>query len=98
MAGSVAATALATGLTERDVASNVLVSLSSSFQTTPNFWLNPKNGVSYSLAVQTPQRLVSNMMDLSNTVVTSARVDDIGATAAIDRVVAAAGQDRVDAR
>jgi multidrug efflux pump subunit AcrB len=43
------------GLTERDVANNVLVSLSSSFQTTPNFWLNSKNGVVYSLAVQTPQ-------------------------------------------
>ena len=43
------------GLTERDVANNVLISLSSSFQTTPNFWLNPKNGVSYNIAVQTPQ-------------------------------------------
>jgi multidrug efflux pump subunit AcrB len=43
------------GLTERDVANNLLVSLSSSFQTTPNFWLNAKNGVVYSLAVQTPQ-------------------------------------------
>jgi multidrug efflux pump subunit AcrB len=43
------------GLTERDVANNLLVSLSSSFQTTPNFWLNSKNGVVYSLAVQTPQ-------------------------------------------
>src|SRR6267142_627448 len=43
------------GLTERDVASNLLVSLSSSFQTTPSFWLNSKNGVVYSMAVQTPQ-------------------------------------------
>ncbi len=43
------------GLTERDVANNLLVSLSSSFQTTPSFWLNSKNGVVYSLAVQTPQ-------------------------------------------
>jgi multidrug efflux pump subunit AcrB len=48
------------GLTERDVASNVLIALSSSFQTTPNFWLNPGNGVSYNIAVQTPQyRLAS---------------------------------------
>jgi CzcA family heavy metal efflux pump len=60
------------GFTQRDVANSMLVSLSSSFQTAPNFWVNPKNGVSYSLAVQTPQRLVSNMSDLSNTIVTSA--------------------------
>ncbi|HEY9775358.1 MAG TPA: efflux RND transporter permease subunit [Planktothrix sp.] len=60
------------GFTQRDVAGSMLVSLSSSFQTAPNFWVNPKNGVNYTLAVQTPQRLVSNMMDLSNTVVTSA--------------------------
>ena len=43
------------GFTEQDVANNVLISLSSSFQTAPNFWLNPKNGVTYSMAVQTPQ-------------------------------------------
>lgn len=60
------------GFTQRDVANSMLVSLSSSFQTAPNFWVNPKNGVNYSLAVQTPQRLVASMTDLSNTVVTSA--------------------------
>ena len=60
------------GLTQRDVSGAMLVSLSSSFQTAPNFWVNPKNGVSYSLAVQTPQRLISSLSDLSNTVVTSA--------------------------
>jgi len=48
------------GLTQRDVSGAMLVSLSSSFQTAPNFWVNPKNGVSYSLAVQTPQRLISS--------------------------------------
>src|SRR6202023_988215 len=42
------------GLSERDVASNVLVSLSSSLQINPNFWLSP-NGVSYAIATQTPQ-------------------------------------------
>ena len=55
------------GLTERDVANNVLVSLSSSFQTTPNFWLNPKNGVSYNIAVQTPQYKI-NSLDASNNI------------------------------
>jgi multidrug efflux pump subunit AcrB len=48
------------GLNERDVANNVLVSLSSSFQTNPNFWLSP-NGVSYAIAVQTPQYKVDSI-------------------------------------
>src|SRR5438445_2798247 len=39
------------GISERDVAQNLLVSLSSSFQTTPSFWLNPKNGVTYNVNV-----------------------------------------------
>lgn len=60
------------GFTQRDIASSLLVSLSSSFQTAPNFWVNPKNGVSYSVAVQTPQRLVATMGDLANTMVTNA--------------------------
>src|SRR6266436_709241 len=51
------------GLTERDVASNVLVSLSSSFQTAPNFWLSP-NGVSYPIAIQTPQYKVDSIDSL----------------------------------
>lgn len=59
------------GFTQRDVAGSMLVSLSSSFQTSPNFWVNPKNGVNYTLAVQTPQRLVSSMSDLSNMEVTT---------------------------
>ena len=49
------------GLTERDVANDVLIALSSSFQTTPNFWLNPKNGVSYNIAVQTPQYRIASL-------------------------------------
>ena len=48
------------GLNERDIASNVLVSLSSSFQINPNFWLSP-NGVSYPIAVQTPQYRVDSI-------------------------------------
>jgi CzcA family heavy metal efflux pump len=59
------------GLTQNNVAGSMLVSLSSSFQTAPNFWVNPKNGVNYNLAVQTPQRMIANLSDLSNTVVTS---------------------------
>jgi CzcA family heavy metal efflux pump len=60
------------GLQARDVAQNVLISLSSSFQTAPNFWLDPKNGVSYSVAVQTPQYRMDSYQDLQNTPVTGA--------------------------
>jgi multidrug efflux pump subunit AcrB len=55
------------GLLARDVATNVLISLSSSFQTAPNFWLDPKNGVSYNVAVQTPQYRVDSYQALQNT-------------------------------
>ena len=51
----------------RDVAQSVLVSLSGSFQTAPNFWLNPKNGVTYQIAVQSPQYRMTSLQDLMNT-------------------------------
>src|SRR5947207_1583134 len=60
------------GLTERDVAQNLLVSLSSSFQTSPTFWVNPKNGVEYSLAVQSPQYRIDSLQALMNTPVSGA--------------------------
>ncbi len=44
------------GITERDVANNLLVSLSSSSLVAPSFWINPKNNVNYFVAVQTPLR------------------------------------------
>jgi len=59
------------GLTQRDVAQNLLVSLSSSFQTSPTFWLNPKNGVSYNLAVMSPQYRIDSLQALMNTPVNS---------------------------
>lgn len=43
------------GLSAANVAQNVLVPLSGSFQTAPAYWLDPKNGVSYQIQVQTPQ-------------------------------------------
>ncbi len=52
------------GMNTRDVAQNVLVSLSGSFATAPNFWLNPTNGVSYQVAVQSPQYRVTSLQDL----------------------------------
>jgi CzcA family heavy metal efflux pump len=59
------------GLTARDVATSVLVSLSGSFQTAPNFWLNPRNDVTYSVAVQSPQYRMTTMQDLLSIPVTS---------------------------
>ncbi|MFD1470548.1 efflux RND transporter permease subunit [Hymenobacter caeli] len=52
------------GLLQRDIANNVLVSLSSSTQTSPNQWLNPVTGVSYAVAVQTPPRDVATLDQL----------------------------------
>lgn len=43
------------GLTQRDVANDVLVSLSSNTQVTPNYWVDPASGIQYFLAIQTPQ-------------------------------------------
>ena len=55
------------GMQARDVAQNLLVSLSSSFQTAPTFWLDPKNGINYNVAVQTPQYRVDSYQALQNT-------------------------------
>ncbi|HMF78084.1 MAG TPA: efflux RND transporter permease subunit [Bryobacteraceae bacterium] len=58
------------GFTQNDVARNLLTSLSGSTQTQPTFWLNPRNGVSYNLASQTPQYRIESMHDLKNIPVT----------------------------
>jgi multidrug efflux pump subunit AcrB len=55
------------GYSERDVANSLLNSLSGSFQITPMFFLNWKNGVSYNLVTQTPQYAVQSLQDLQNT-------------------------------
>jgi CzcA family heavy metal efflux pump len=52
------------GMNTRDVAESVLVSLSGSFQTSPSFWLNPKNGVTYQVAVQSPQYRMTSFKEL----------------------------------
>lgn len=49
------------GLTQRDIANDVLVSLSSNTQVTPNYWVDPANGVQYFLAIQTPQYKVNSL-------------------------------------
>src|SRR5882757_3864844 len=58
------------GLSETDVASDLLVSLSGSSQTTLSFWIDPKSGTQYSIAAQTPQFRLTSLLDLATTPVT----------------------------
>jgi multidrug efflux pump subunit AcrB len=55
------------GMQQKDVAADLLVSLSSSNQTQPNFWYDPTLGIQYSVYVQTPQYRIDTMRDLTNT-------------------------------
>jgi multidrug efflux pump subunit AcrB len=58
------------GFTAHDIAQNLLVSLSGSFQTSPTFWVDPKNHVSYQIATQTPQYRTDTLQDLENVPIT----------------------------
>ena len=60
------------GLTQRDVANSLLVTLSGSLQVHPNFWLNTENGVSYPIVAQMPQYRIDLMSDLINVPIRSA--------------------------
>jgi len=60
------------GLTARDVTSSMLISLSGNNQVAPSFWLNPANGVSYNVAVQTSQYRIDSLDALLRTPVTAA--------------------------
>ena len=55
------------GVSQRDVAGDLLVSLSSSGQIAPNFWVNPVNGVQYNVNVMTPQYKMNTVDALNNT-------------------------------
>jgi multidrug efflux pump subunit AcrB len=63
------------GYTAHDIAQNLLVSLSGSFQTSPTFWVDPRNRVSYQIATQTPQYRVNRLQDLENVPVTGTTAD-----------------------
>ncbi len=58
------------GFSAHDIAQNLLVSLSGSFQTAPTFWVDPKTGVSYNIESQTPQYHADTLQDLVNIPVT----------------------------
>src|SRR6202012_2339110 len=65
------------GLTERDVATSLLTTLAGSGQTAPTFWLNPANGVSYPVVVQTPQYRMDSWAQLRNLPVTNGKSDQL---------------------
>jgi multidrug efflux pump subunit AcrB len=76
------------GYTQRDIANSLLNSLSGSFQITPMFFLNWKNGVSYNLVTQTPQYSIQSLQDLQNTPLnasTAARPEILADVASITR-------------
>ncbi|HEY2008000.1 MAG TPA: efflux RND transporter permease subunit [Rhizomicrobium sp.] len=61
------------GITERDVTNSMVVNLAGSVQVAPTFWLNPKNGVSYPIVIQTPQYRMDTLSDLQNLSVTGSK-------------------------
>jgi CzcA family heavy metal efflux pump len=80
------------GLTQRNVTSDLLVSLSSSGQTSPNFWLDPQKGVQYLVAVQTPQYKVDSLEALNATPLTARTPGQqqlLGNVAAVSRTTTA---------
>ena len=60
------------GLTQRDVTGSLLAATSGSYQTSPTFWLDPRNGVSYNINAQSPQYDLQSMIDLENIPLTTA--------------------------
>jgi multidrug efflux pump subunit AcrB len=75
------------GLTEKDVSTAMLTTLSGSSQSAPTYWLNPANGVSYAVSVQTPQRDIDTLTGLKNMPVTSAAANTqlLGGLAKVER-------------
>jgi multidrug efflux pump subunit AcrB len=63
------------GLGQRSLANNLLVSLNNSAQVAPNFWVNPRNSVSYPLVVQTPSYRINSAKDLWTVPVTGEQTD-----------------------
>jgi multidrug efflux pump subunit AcrB len=65
------ALATQTGVTQQEAANNVLVTTNSSAQSAPNFWVDPRNSVSYPLVVQEPSYRIGSSQDLETMPVTS---------------------------
>ncbi len=69
------------GLSQRDVAQDMLISLSGTLQAAPNFWMNPQTGITYSVIVQTPQRTIDSAEALLSTPLRPAEAGAPGAAA-----------------
>jgi len=80
------------GLTQKDVATSLLVALSGSFQTTPSFYLDPRNGVTYNVAVQAPQYNLSSLTGLQALPITTS-----AGTASAASLAASAGTTSIGA-
>ena len=79
--------ALQAGFTQEDIASDLLITLSGSQQTTPTFWLNPRNGVSYKVITEAPQYTIDSLQSLANIPLTANGHSNIlGSLASIRRV------------
>jgi len=76
-----------TGVTAADVTSNLVVNLSGSSQVAPTYWLNPKNGVTYPIALQTPQYQIDSLPALENLPINApgAATTVLGGIATIER-------------
>jgi len=82
-----------TGLTERDVTNSLVTSLAGSSQGQPTFWLNPQNGVSYPIVVQTPEYRINSMSGLESVPINGAaggRAQVLGGLGTITRTTAPA--------
>jgi CzcA family heavy metal efflux pump len=76
------------GFSALDVAQDVLISLSGSFQTQPTFWLDPKTGVSYNITTQTPEYRTDSLQKLENIPLTAPgthQADILGSVASFNR-------------
>jgi len=80
------------GVTERDVTNSLVVNLAGSGQVAPTYWLNPANGVSYPIVMQTPQYSIDSLAALKNLPITAGGVPSqtLGAIADVNRVARSA--------
>jgi len=81
------------GLTERDVTNSLTVNLAGSGQVAPTYFLNPDNGVSYSIVMQTPQYQINSLQALEALPITAASTANppiLGGIASITRTVSSA--------
>jgi multidrug efflux pump subunit AcrB len=71
------AKALELGVDQRTVAADLLTSLATNAILSPNYWLDPRNGVNYSVLEQVPQHMVDSVQALGSTPLTSAAIDGV---------------------